>query len=137
MKVELIEFQKHGDNRGALIVLEQQSNIPFDIKRVYYMFGTQKDIRRGYHAHKKLRQVAIPIAGSCKFLLDDGTESVEIKLDNPSKGLMIEPMIWHEMFDYSDNCILLVLADDLYNEDDYIRDYKKFVNEVMQKNVDS
>src|SRR5690606_33309633 len=114
---------KHGDERGMLVALEQTKNVPFEIKRVYYMFGTQTNVRRGYHAHKELRQLAIPVSGSCRFMLDDGKEKVDILLDNPALGLLIEPSIWHEMYDYSHDCILLVLASDVYNESDYIRNY--------------
>jgi len=127
MKIKLIPLQKHGDERGSLIALEQSKNIPFDIKRVYYMFNTQKGIRRGFHAHKKLIQLAIAIKGSCKFLMDDGITKANIVLDNPASGLLIEPMIWHEMYDYSDDCILLLLANDFYDESDYIRNYNDFL----------
>lgn len=130
MKIEIINFPKHGDERGALVVLEEQKSVPFDVKRIYYMFDTKKDVRRGFHAHKKLRQLAIPVQGHCKFLLDDGNEAIEILVDNPTQGLMIEPMIWHEMFDYSENCVLMVLADDYYDESDYIRNYEEFKQRV-------
>ena len=130
MKVELIPLQKHGDERGMLVALERTKNVPFEIKRVYYMFGTQSDVRRGYHAHKELRQLAIPVSGSCRFMLDDGKEKVDILLDNPALGLLIEPAIWHEMYDYSHDCILLVLASDVYNESDYIRNYDEFVESI-------
>lgn len=130
MKVELIPLQKHGDERGMLVALEQTKNVPFEIKRVYYMFGTQTSVRRGYHAHKELRQLAIPVSGSCRFMLDDGKEKVDLLLDNPALGLLIEPSIWHEMYDYSNDCILLVLASDVYNESDYIRNYDEFVESV-------
>lgn len=130
MNIELIPLQKHGDERGMLIALENAKNIPFDIKRVYYMFGTQSDVRRGYHAHKKLRQLAIPISGSCRFHLDNGIEKVDVLLDDPALGLLIEPTVWHEMYDYSSNCILLVLASDIYDESDYIRNYDDFIASV-------
>ena len=130
MKVELIPLQKHGDERGMLVALEEIKNVPFEIKRVYYMFGTQAEIRRGYHAHKQLRQLAIPINGSCKILLDDGKDKVDLLLDNPALGLLIEPSIWHEMYDYSSDCILLVLASDVYDENDYIRRYDEFIESL-------
>lgn len=130
MKLKTISLPKFGDERGALVVLEVGKEIPFEIKRVYYMFDTQLGIRRGFHAHKELIQVAIPVKGSCKFLMDDGYEKVEILLDNPNIGLVIEPMIWHEMYDYSDDCVLMVLASDHYDEIDYIRNYQDFEREV-------
>ncbi|CAM4160793.1 MULTISPECIES: sugar 3,4-ketoisomerase [Lelliottia] len=130
MKIELIPLQQHGDERGLLVALEEERNIPFLIKRVYYMFDTLQGIRRGFHAHKKTRQLAIAIKGSCSFLFDDGEEKKDIILNNPAQGLMIEPGIWHEMYDFSDDCILMVLADDIYNESDYIRNYHDFIDYV-------
>ncbi|EOI3463026.1 FdtA/QdtA family cupin domain-containing protein [Cronobacter dublinensis] len=126
MNIQIIPLQKHGDARGSLIALEEQKNVPFSIKRVYYMFDTQQGVRRGFHAHKQLMQLAVAVRGSCKFLLDDGVSQEVISLDDPSQGLLIEKMVWHEMFDYSDDCVLMVLADDLYDESDYIRDYSLF-----------
>lgn len=130
MKIEFIPLQMHGDERGSLVALEETKNVPFEIKRVYYMFNTQDGIRRGFHAHKNLIQLAIPVRGACKFLMDDGHERLDIILDNPASGLLIEPMMWHEMYDYSEDCVLLVLANDHYDESDYIRNYDEFINQV-------
>lgn len=130
MKIEFIPLQMHGDERGSLVALEETKNVPFDIKRVYYMFNTQTGVRRGFHAHKELIQLAIPVNGSCKFLMDDGREKLNITLDNPASGLLIEPMVWHEMYDYSDDCVLLVLASEHYDETDYIRNYQDFIGLV-------
>jgi len=128
MKVEVIDFNVLGDEKGSLIALEENKNIPFDIKRVYYIFGTKENVRRGFHAHKKLKQVAVCVSGRCKFLLDDGKEKKIILLDKPDKGLIIREMIWREMFDFSEDCVLLVLASELYDEQDYIRNYEEFLN---------
>ena len=130
MKIEIIDFEIKGDERGSLIALEGNKNIPFDIKRVYYIFGTKEGSRRGFHAHKKLKQVLVCVAGSCKILLDDGKSKQDISLDNPNKGLLIESMIWREMFDFSPDCVLMVLADEIYDESDYWRDYKDFLIQV-------
>lgn len=130
MQIKLIPLQIHGDDRGSLISLEQEKNIPFEIKRVYYIFDTEKGVRRGFHAHKELKQVAIAIKGSCKFLLDNGEKKVNLLLDTPSKGVVIEPLVWHEMFDFSEDCVLIVLADNFYDESDYIRDYDEFLEMV-------
>ncbi|AYV13194.1 WxcM-like domain-containing protein [Shewanella algae] len=126
MDVKLIQFQSHGDDRGSLVSLEKNKNIPFDIKRAYYIFDTMKEARRGFHAHKKLKQLAIVVKGSCRFVLDDGKERVELLLDNPAQGLLIESFIWREMFDFSDDCVLLIFADSEYDENDYVRDYEEF-----------
>ncbi len=125
--INVIDFNILGDERGSLISLEQNKNIPFDIKRVYYIFGTPTGISRGFHAHKKLKQLATCIQGSCTILMDDGLTKESIVLDSPSKGLIIDVMQWHEMHDFSDDCILMVLANDYYDEIDYIRDYNAFL----------
>lgn len=130
MQIKLIPLQPHGDDRGSLVALEEGKNIPFEIKRVYYMFKTKENVRRGLHAHRKLKQVAIAVRGSCRFLLDDGEERIELLLDNPAQGLIIESFMWREMYDFSEDCVLMVLADQLYDESDYIRDYSKFLEEA-------
>ncbi len=128
MKLTQIEARIIGDERGALVSLEQLSElIPFDIKRVYYIFGTQENVRRGFHAHRNLQQVAFCVSGSCRILLDDGMEKQEVLLDHPANGLFIEQMIWHEMYDFSSDCVLLVIASELYDESDYIRNYDHFL----------
>ena len=124
---KLIFFDSMGDDRGTLISLEQNKNIPFDIKRVYYIFGTQPGVERGFHAHKNLQQAAVCVSGSCDMLLDDGHEKEIITLDSPNKGLIIGSMIWREMRNFSQDCVLLVLASDIYKESDYIRDYQEFI----------
>ncbi|MEH8173035.1 FdtA/QdtA family cupin domain-containing protein [Aeromonas veronii] len=127
MKIKLIPLQAHGDDRGSLIALEEGKNIPFPVKRVYYLFNTKEGVRRGFHAHKTLKQVAIAVRGSCYFVLDDGNERAEVLLDNPAQGLLIESFMWREMYDFSEDCVLMVLADQLYDESDYIRDYTLFI----------
>ncbi|RRS06916.1 WxcM-like domain-containing protein [Pseudoalteromonas sp. J010] len=126
MEVKRIHLQSHGDERGALVSIEQNKNIPFKIKRVYYIYDTQKSVVRGLHAHKELKQVAIALKGSCKFILDDGNERAEVLLDSPSSGLLIDSCIWREMHDFTDDCVLLVIASEHYDEGDYIRDYTQF-----------
>ncbi|MBQ4767928.1 WxcM-like domain-containing protein [Pectobacterium versatile] len=137
MQVKFIQLQTHGDERGALVALEQGKNIPFEIKRVYYLFKTKEGVRRGFHAHKVLKQVAIAVRGSCRFLLDDGTEKVELLLDNPAQGLLIDSCIWREMYDFSEDCVLMVLADQPYDESDYIRDYDVFLDRVKSNDYSS
>lgn len=115
-----------GDERGQLFVMEGEKNLPFNIKRVYYLTGTKLGVSRGFHAHKQLEQVAVCVSGSCRMLMDDGRERREFLLDSPDKAILIGKMIWHEMHDFSEDCVLLVLADDYYDESDYIRNYNDF-----------
>ncbi|MFZ7134390.1 MAG: sugar 3,4-ketoisomerase [Eubacteriales bacterium] len=121
-------FQKYGDERGKLISLEELKNIPFRIKRVYYIYDVEKGIRRGYHAHKALEQIIVCVHGSCKIELDNGKEKIIISLEKPDEGLYITNCIWREIYDFSPDTVLMVLASDLYNESDYIRDYDEFLN---------
>ncbi|MDM5058309.1 sugar 3,4-ketoisomerase [Aeromonas rivipollensis] len=130
MKINFIQFQTHGDDRGSLISLEQEKNIPFEIQRIYYIFNTKEGVRRGFHAHKKLKQIAIVISGSCRFVLDDGKERIDILMDNPGRGLYIDSFIWREMYNFSEDCVLLVIADKCYEEVDYIRSYEEFLQLV-------
>lgn len=132
MEIKLIPLQKHGDERGSLVVLEDQKNVPFTIRRVYYLFGTKEGVRRGFHAHKQITQLAIVLRGSCRFYLDDGKEKNDLILDNPEQGLLVPPMLWHEMYDFSEDCILMVLADAHYNESDYIRKYHEFIESISK-----
>lgn len=131
--IKLIEFKNLGDERGNLVSFEGNKNIPFEIKRVYCIYATKQNVVRGLHAHKTLKQVAIALKGSCKFVLDDGLKREEILLDIPTHGLLIDSCTWREMHDFSDDCVLMVLASDIYDEDDYIRDYQNFLQEI--KNV--
>lgn len=130
MEIKLIPLQTHGDDRGSLVSLEYQNNIPFEIKRVYYLFNTGKGVKRGFHAHRKLKQIAIAVRGSCRFILDDGNERVSLLLDSPAQGLFIESFVWREMADFSEDCVLMVLANELYDEGDYVRSYEEFIDTV-------
>lgn len=123
---ELIEFRAIGDGRGNLISLEENRNIPFAVKRVYYLYDMNEH-PRGFHAHKKLRQVLICVSGSCTILLDNGTVKEEYVLNKPNIGLLVNEMIWREMYNFSDNCVLMVLANEFYDEGDYIRNYDDFI----------
>jgi dTDP-4-dehydrorhamnose 3,5-epimerase-like enzyme len=124
---KLIDFDILGDARGSLISLEQYKNIPFDVLRVYYIFDTKKGVSRGFHAHRHLEQVAVCVKGSCRFILDNGEVKEELLLNSPKQGLYIGHNLWREMHDFSENCVLLVLASDYYNESDYIRNYDDFL----------
>ena len=134
MEVIKYAFQQHGDHRGQLVALEEGKEIPFQVKRVYYMYDTVEGVRRGYHAHKCLEQILICVHGSCKILLDNGKETAVVNLDTPYEGLYISNDMWREMYDFSDDAVLMVLASELYDEADYIRNYDEFLKFVEEKN---
>ena len=126
-------FQQHGDERGQLVALEECRDIPFEIKRVYYLYDTGENVRRGYHAHKNLEQILVCVKGSCKILLDNGKEKETVLLEKPYEGLYVNSNMWREMYDFSPDAVLLVLASELYNEDDYIRDYNEFLKHISEE----
>ncbi|HEM6635102.1 TPA: WxcM-like domain-containing protein [Acinetobacter nosocomialis] len=129
--VKLIDLPSFGDERGGLVAIESNQSIPFDVKRLYYIFNTSQK-PRGFHAHIDLKQVAICLKGSCRFILDNGSTKEEVVLDNPTQGLVIEGLIWREMHDFSEDCVLLVLASEHFTEQDYIRNYDEFLRVVNQ-----
>lgn len=135
MQVVKYMFHPHGDDRGQLVALEEHREIPFRIRRVYYMYDTAGGVVRGLHAHKKLEQVLICIHGSCRIRLDDGCEQTIVPLEHPCEGLYIANDIWREMFDFSPGAVLMVLASELYDEGDYIRDYDEFLRFISKKRV--
>ena len=122
----LVPLVRRGDDRGSLVALERDAEVPFEMLRAYAVFDTRPGVPRGNHAHHACRQLAVSVTGRCRMVLDDGQSTQEIWLDDPTKALVIEPMIWHEMHDFSADNVLLVLADMAYDESDYIRDYKAF-----------
>lgn len=128
--IQWTNFPPLGDDRGSLVALEGEKTVPFEIKRVYYIFGTQQGVARGFHAHRQLKQVAVCVTGKCRMVLDDGARREEAWLDSPTKGLLIGDLVWREMHDFSEDCVLLVLASEHYDENDYIRDYDEFLGHV-------
>lgn len=132
MDYKLINFKVRGDYTGNLVPIEAGEDIPFEIKRVYYIWGTKSDMVRGNHAHKKLEQCIICVAGSCDFILDDGKTKKKIHLACSNQGLYIKHNIWREFTNFSEDCVLVVLASEHYDEADYIRDYDTFLKEVKK-----
>ena len=132
MKPTLINFNPLGDERGSLIAIEAEKSVPFPVRRVYYIFGTKEGVERGFHAHKALNQVAVAVTGSCEVVLDDGETETTVVLDSAEKGVLIEPKVWHYMRNFSPDCVLLLLADQHYDEADYIRNYDEFKEWVSQ-----
>jgi dTDP-4-dehydrorhamnose 3,5-epimerase-like enzyme len=122
----LIDFHAIGDHRGWLTAIEEGKEIPFAVKRVYVIYDTLIDISRGFHAHRDLEQLAICVSGHCTFITDDGQRRQEFTLNTPNKGLYIKSMIWREMHHFSTDCVLVVLANRLYDPNDYVRDFAEF-----------
>lgn len=120
---------------GTISVVENRALIPFAIKRVYYIYNLihHENVVRGKHAHKTLEQVLFCINGSCRVLLNDGMREQEIELSDPSLGIYLGPLLWHTMYDFRNNCILLVLASDFFKEEEYIRDFGAFKAFVESK----
>lgn len=134
MKKDITKYKVHTDKWGKLVALEGNSLIPFDIKRVYYIYGVEEGVRRGFHSHKKLQQVLICVHGTVKILLKTPEEEEVVTLNKPNEGLYIGPNIWREMYDFSEDAVLLVLASDHYKESDYIRKYDDY-SEYYKKYV--
>ncbi len=130
MITKLEEFKVLGDHRGQLVALEANRQIPFDVKRVFYIYGTQEGIPRGNHSHYKTKQFLIAVNGSCKVTLDNGKEKETFDLNRPNLGLFQDALVWGTMHDFSNDCVLLVLASEHYDDSDYIRDYNRFIEEL-------
>ena len=133
-KVQLLDFDFKGDERGKLIALEgASSQIPFEVKRFYYIYDTTPGTVRGKHAHKELKQVLICPSGACTIVCEmpDGSRS-EYRLDWPNKGLLIEGLVWREMKEFSKDAVLMVLASEHYDESDYIRNYDLFKQAALE-----
>ncbi|MEX0996457.1 MAG: FdtA/QdtA family cupin domain-containing protein [Flavobacteriaceae bacterium] len=127
--IELIEITKISDpdGRGNLSVIEK-GTLPYDVKRVYYLYDVPSDATRGGHAHIELQQCLIALSGSFDVLLDDGKSRTIVHLNKPNKGLIIPSGIWRELENFSSGAVCLALVSDVYKEEDYIRDYKDFVS---------
>lgn len=133
MNYKLIDMKVFGDERGKLISIESNRNIPFEIKRVYYIYDTLPEQERGKHAHKNLEQIIIAIDGACQFVLDDGKTQETVWLNRPDKGLYIGSGMWREMRHFSYGCKLMILASTYYDENEYIRDYDEFLKSISEK----
>lgn len=133
MEVKTYTFPPHGDDRGQLVAIEATKDLPFAVRRVYYIYDTLPGVRRGFHAHKCLQQILLCVSGSCKIHLDDGHDTAEVVLDKPNEGLYISNNMWREMYDFTPGAVLLVLASEYYDEADYIRNYDDFIKMVREK----
>jgi dTDP-4-dehydrorhamnose 3,5-epimerase-like enzyme len=130
MITNLQEFNVLGDHRGQLVALEANKQIPFDVKRVFYIYSTKEEVPRGNHSHYKTKQFLVAVNGSCKVTLDNGKIKETFDLNKPNLGLFQDALIWGSMHDFSNDCVLMVLADEYYDANDYITDYDKFVEVV-------
>lgn len=128
----MLTFKELGDERGNLVAIEGNTDIPFDIKRVFYMYGTDNTMVRGQHANRKSEFVLINVSGSSKIKIDDGMGHVEVVcLDKPKMGVYIPKMIWKEMYEFSDDSVILCLASTHYDGSEYIRNYEDYKKEVQ------
>lgn len=128
--IQIVDIPQRGDTRGHLSVVEVGGALPFLVRRVYWIYDTTLGVSRGFHAHKKLRQLCVCVAGSVRISLFDGLREESVVLDSNSKGLFIGPGLWREMHDFSPGCVLMVFADSEYHEADYIRDREQFIRHV-------
>jgi len=130
--IHKITIPQHGDARGELSVAELGGALPFVVRRAYWIYGTMSGVSRGFHAHKQLQQLCVCVAGSVRIFLFDGLCEESVVLDSSSQGLLIGPRLWHEMHDFSPDCVLMVFADAEYDEADYIRDRAEFIKYVAR-----
>ena len=123
---KILEFSEMGDERGNLVVIEGNQDVPFDIKRVFYMYGTDATMVRGSHANRKSEFVLINVSGQTKIKIDDGFSTAVVELNKPRMGVYIPAMLWKDMFDFSEDAVLLVLSNEHYDDSEYIRDYTEY-----------
>ena len=127
----VLKFADLGDERGKLVVIEGGQAIPFEIKRVFYIYESDSTVVRGQHANRASEFVLINVAGKSKVRITDGTEEFIVELDKPMMGVYIPKMIWKDMYDFSEDSVLLVLASTHYDGKEYIRDYDEYLKEMM------
>lgn len=133
-KVQMLEFKQYGDERGHLVIVEGEKDIPFEIKRAFYIYGSDAKVVRGQHANRESEFVLINVAGTSKVKVKDGEGNEAVYcLNRPHTGIYLPTMIWKDMYDFSADSVLLVLASTHYNPDEYIRNYADFVKEIEKK----
>lgn len=133
MEIAKYKFKENKAPGGTLVSLEDKKELPFAVKRVYYLYGLDGNSVRGRHAHRTLQQLLVCLCGSCKLSLDNGSERQEFLLDNPAEGVLISAGMWREIYGCSSDTVLLVLASEIYDEEDYIRDYDEFLHFAKEK----
>lgn len=131
---KVIEFVDLGDERGNLVVIEGEGrDIPFDIKRVFYIYGSDSTVVRGQHANRETEFLLVNVSGTSKVRVDNGKESVVVELNKPRMGLYLSSMLWKDMYDFSEDSVLLVLASRHYDGKEYIRDYEEYIKELNKE----
>ena len=128
---QMLEFPQHGDDRGHLVIVEGEKDIPFDIKRIFYIYGSDKNVVRGQHANRKSEFVLINVSGTSKVKVKDGKgNEAYFSLNRPHTGIYIPKMVWKDMYEFSEDSVLLCLASEHYDANEYIRNYDDFVKEI-------
>ena len=136
-KVKMLELPEHGDERGNLVIAEGEKDVPFKIQRVFYIYGTKGDWVRGKHANRRSQFVLINVAGTSKVRVRDGEGNEAIFcLNRPRTGVYLPSMVWKEMYDFSEDSVLLCLASEHYDAEEYIRDYDEYVKEIERLNAE-
>lgn len=131
---QLLEFSQKGDERGHLVIVEGMQDIPFDIKRIFYIYGSAPNVVRGQHANMRSEFLLINVAGTCKVKVKDGRGNEAVfSLNRPHTGIYLPQMIWKDMYDFSEDSVLLCLSSEHYDPEEYIRDYDEFVNMVADE----
>ncbi len=131
-KYKILEFPELGDERGNLVVVEGGTQIPFEIKRMFYIYGSDATVVRGQHANRLSEFVLINVSGKSKVRVTDGDEEVIVELDKPKMGLYLDKMVWKDMYDFSEDSVLIVLANTHYDGTEYIRDYEEYIKEMKK-----
>lgn len=132
-QIRIMEFPDFGDERGNLVVVESGIDIPFAVKRVFYIYGSDSEVIRGRHANRKSEFVMINVSGKSKVKVDNGYEQRVIELNRPRMGLYLPTMVWKDMYDFSSDSVLLVLASEHYDGEEYIKDYDDYIREIEGK----
>lgn len=134
-RYKILEFNDLGDERGKLVVVEGGISIPFEIKRIFYIYGSDATVVRGQHANRESEFVLINVAGTSKVRVDDGKEERIIELNRPMMGVYLSKMLWKDMYDFSEDSVLLVLANTHYDGREYIRDYDEYIKILKEEEI--
>lgn len=135
-KCKILNFKELGDERGKLVVIEGNKDIPFEIKRVFYIYGSDQDVVRGQHANRESEFVLINVAGTSKVRITDGIDELIVELNKPRMGIYIPRMLWKDMYDFSKDSVLLCLASESYDSNEYIRNYSSYLEETSTRKRD-